>query len=594
MFFFPYVTAGVSENRFENDEGTLTSESSLTYAGGMDVKYGINDAFTLDMTLVPDFSQVQSDNQVLNVTPFEIRFQENRAFFTEGTELFNKGRVFYSRRIGASPKFIGDLYDIMADDDTLVDAPGTSQLINATKVSGRTDKGLGIGVFNAVTSETIGKYWRASDDTEHEVVIDPLTNFNLVVFDQNLKNNSYASITNTNVMRAGEFYDANVTATEFELRNKENSYSVSGRGAVSYRPGADDGEENGHAFSLSLGKISGNFNWEAGYGQESDTYNPNDLGLLFNNNSHDLWGYMGYFIYEPFGKFNRLWSNFNVGRSFLFSNGAFTENSLNINGGLATRKFFAFGGNFYTSLTERYDYFEPREDGRVYVYPRQIYANSWFSSDYSKIFALDGDIGYSNFKGQDRPRFEWSLSPRVRVNDKFNFNYSLGGFYAWNDEGYAGHPEDYEDLLLFGIRDRIRYTQTFRANYVFTPFMSVYARLRHFWSGVDVFEVRDLGQDGDLLVVDGDSGYTFDPNEYDRNVDGFTADVGLRWVFKPGSELSLVYRLIADDSDNIVTDDLMTSLNDSFRGTRDQVITLRVLYFIDALQFRGIRKSQNL
>ena len=47
----------------------------------MDVKYGINQAFTLDMTLIPDFGQVQSDNQVLNLTPFEVRFNENRNFF---------------------------------------------------------------------------------------------------------------------------------------------------------------------------------------------------------------------------------------------------------------------------------------------------------------------------------------------------------------------------------------------------------------------------------------------------------------------------------------------------------------------------------
>ncbi len=51
----------------------------------MDVKYGINESFTLDMTLVPDFGQVQSDNQVLNLSPFEVQYNENRAFFTEGS-----------------------------------------------------------------------------------------------------------------------------------------------------------------------------------------------------------------------------------------------------------------------------------------------------------------------------------------------------------------------------------------------------------------------------------------------------------------------------------------------------------------------------
>ena len=69
----------------------------------MDVKYGINQAFTLDVTLIPDFGQVQSDNLVLNLTPFEVKYNENRPFFTEGTELFNKGNLFYSRRIRRTP-----------------------------------------------------------------------------------------------------------------------------------------------------------------------------------------------------------------------------------------------------------------------------------------------------------------------------------------------------------------------------------------------------------------------------------------------------------------------------------------------------------
>ena len=72
-------------------------------SGGLDVKYGLNESFTLDATLIPDFGQVISDNVVNNITPFEQQFKENRPFFTEGTELFNKAGIFYSRRIGRTP-----------------------------------------------------------------------------------------------------------------------------------------------------------------------------------------------------------------------------------------------------------------------------------------------------------------------------------------------------------------------------------------------------------------------------------------------------------------------------------------------------------
>ena len=93
----PYVSGYL-----QNSPGEKTYD--LTYNYGADLKYGINQSFTLDMTLIPDFGQVRSDDKIYNFSPFEIRYDERRQFFTEGTELFNKGGVFYSRRIGSVPK----------------------------------------------------------------------------------------------------------------------------------------------------------------------------------------------------------------------------------------------------------------------------------------------------------------------------------------------------------------------------------------------------------------------------------------------------------------------------------------------------------
>ena len=88
----PFV-AGYLEAYHDPINGS-NDQWSRSVSGGMDIKYGINDAFTLDMTLIPDFGEAQSDNQVLNLSPFEIQFDENRQFFTEGIELFNKGGLF--------------------------------------------------------------------------------------------------------------------------------------------------------------------------------------------------------------------------------------------------------------------------------------------------------------------------------------------------------------------------------------------------------------------------------------------------------------------------------------------------------------------
>jgi hypothetical protein len=60
--------------------------------------------FTLDAILVPDFGQTKFDNAILNLEPFEQRLDENRPFFTEGTNLFNIGNIFYSK-LGAPSNY---------------------------------------------------------------------------------------------------------------------------------------------------------------------------------------------------------------------------------------------------------------------------------------------------------------------------------------------------------------------------------------------------------------------------------------------------------------------------------------------------------
>src|SRR5690606_10788386 len=149
----------------------------------------------------------------------------------------NKAGLFYSRRIGARPLKHGDLtYDTerYGPDAVLLENPERTSLINATKLSGRTNKGLGIGLFNAVTRDTYARL-RSQDGQEFEVLTDPVTNYNVVVLDQSLANSSYVTFTNTNVTRSRGFYNANVTGLMTRLTNKKNSYALSLAGNLSQR-----------------------------------------------------------------------------------------------------------------------------------------------------------------------------------------------------------------------------------------------------------------------------------------------------------------------------------------------------------------------
>ncbi|MBK7182455.1 MAG: hypothetical protein IPH89_05700 [Bacteroidetes bacterium] len=213
----PYVSAYL-ENYPYNQIGK--SNNSYSFNGGMDIKYGINESFTLDMTLVPDFGQVQSDNQVLNLSPFEVQFNENRQFFTEGTELFNRAGLFYSRRIGGQPLNYYNAYNQLNEGEYLKENPASSQLINATKVSGRTKKNLGIGIFNSTSKPMFATISDSLGNTQKETR--PLSNYTYC-FRSSIKNNSYISLINTNVTRNGGDYDANVTGTNFDLLTKKTN-----------------------------------------------------------------------------------------------------------------------------------------------------------------------------------------------------------------------------------------------------------------------------------------------------------------------------------------------------------------------------------
>src|SRR5512133_2855198 len=104
------------------------------------------------MILSPDFNQVRTDDKVLNLTPFEIYYNEQRQFFYEGSDLFNKAGIFYSRRIGSAP--VGNKYlkNHLGKNEEVYSQTETSRIINATKITGRTEKGLGIGFLNAITA----------------------------------------------------------------------------------------------------------------------------------------------------------------------------------------------------------------------------------------------------------------------------------------------------------------------------------------------------------------------------------------------------------------------------------------------------------
>lgn len=576
----PFV-ATYFQNYFD-PEGNPKSSWGRSTSGGMDIKYGINDAFTLDMTLIPDFGEAQSDNQVLNLSPFEVRFDENRQFFTEGTELFNKGGLFYSRRIGGRPLHFGNVEDNLKDGEEIVSNPSETQLYNATKISGRTKKGLGIGFFNAVAgaSEAIIK---DTEGNERQIQTSPLTNYNVTVLDQNLKNNSYVSLVNTNVLRNGADYDANVTAVGGELKNKENSYGLSTIGKLSQKIYTDS-IDIGHAYSIGLGKISGNFNWSVDYGVESHNYDPNDLGFLFSPNSRDIGFNMNFNVFKPFwgDRFNSGGVGMWTGYSRLQQPNVYIDYGINIWAWARTKNFTNFNLWFYGEPFQTYDYFEPRTDdfSRFYAFPRSFNVGGWISTDYRKKFAIDFNGNVRPFEEDGRYRINFGIAPRYRVNNKLSFRWRVNNNNALKDVGYV---DKVDDDIIFGIRDQIVVENVFNTNYIFNNNMSLTFRLRHYWAKASYHSFHKLSEDGHLVETD--------YNEFnDNSFNAMNIDAVYRWRFAPGSDIFVIWKnsiLGWDDAQDNVIYDYRNSINGLTNTPQTNSLSIKIIYFLDYLALTG-------
>lgn len=579
LAFMPYLSAYA-----DHYPSNISEQSNWTssFNGGMDIKLGLNEAFTLDMTLVPDFGQVVFDNKVLNLSPFEIQFNENRQFFTEGTELFNKSGLFYSRRIGIQSPY-SVLSTNLTEDEYLTNTPSSSKLYNASKLSGRTKSGLGIGIFNGLTAEQNATAVNALTGSERQIISSPLTNFNVVVLDQNLKNNSSITLTNTNVMREGIFYDANVTGLNTKLNTSDNKYFVSGRTTLSNKFFSSN-TSTGYNYGLASGKQTGNFIFQGSYFEESNTYDPNDLGFNYNNNKRVAEASISYRIYKPFWKLNQFSSTLGYSYNRLYKPSVYAATYLNWNTFMLLKKFHATGIRMNSSVTENYDYFEPRTEGMYFIRPKWLDIGAWFSSNYQKKFALDLGFSYSLVARDNWKDYSFNISPRFRLNDKMFLVYEYEQGYSINSQGYAvafGEPLITSNAIIFGSRDLVNTTNTLNFRYTITNRMGITFRLRHYRSVLSYNSFFDLNLDGTLTANSLDGLDANGESVYNTNFNAFTIDLVYRWVFQPGSEINIVWKNSIFSDDVNIDQTYFTNLSSMFDYSPLNSFSIKVLYWLD-------------
>jgi hypothetical protein len=581
------------------EEGRFSAGNA--YTAGLDLKYGLSDAFTLDMTLIPDFGQVISDRQVLNLSPFEVFFEENRQFFTEGTELFNRGRLFYSRRIGGRPLHYYSVYNQLKEGEEIVSNPETTQLFNATKVSGRTDKGTGIGLFNALVGES-NAIIKTASGTERSILTNPMTNYNAFVVDQNLPNNSYVSLINTNVYRLGEDYDANVTGGFFNFKTKDQKYYIGGSGAMSQKFFAE-GTDRGHMYNISAGKISGNWTYDAGHGVESEDYDPNDAGFLFSPNEKYWYASGGFTQYKPR---NQKLQQYNLSSSVYYSNlfkpQVFADFAVEMESFILWKSRNAIGLNTRIEPIETRDYFEPRTSdfSKYLIWPVNYNLGGFISTDYRKTLAFDIRANYRWFDFAGRNTVSVGFNPRIRFNDQFSVFISTSATRIMFEPGYVTRPENIGlppiDVLspkdvLMGIRNRLIVDNALTGRYIFNSVMGINIRVRHYWDKVLYQSFGVLGKNGYPQKVDFSGLSNEGVAVYDRNVNIFNIDMQYNWRFAPGSDIIIVWKNQIFNTDAQYSRDYLQNFSGLFDATQSNNLSVRFLYFLDYLYLFPKRDS---
>ena len=561
--FSPYASSSYT---------TFNGDSEFENSLGMDLKYGINESFTLDATLIPDFGQTAFDDQVLNLGPFEQWYDEKRAFFTEGTELFDKGGLFYSRRVGNAPVNYNEIEDNLNDDEELIKNPSKVNMLNALKISGRTKKGLGIGVFNAITEKTSATIKNNTTGAIRKEVTEPLANYNLLVLDQQFNKNSSVSFVNSNVLREGNFRDANVTALLFNLTNSANRYNLSGNYKLS-NVKEPENTSSGYSAFLEFSKVSGNIQYEIGHWRVSDTYDIKDLGFQSRNNLSNYFSEISYRIFEPSKSLSDFRISFENEFRYQNSPNKYSGNNFELSARFTTISRFAFGGKIETSIGNQYDFYEPRVEGRFFKENARYFTNGWISTDYRKKFALDLSGFYFKKYNDDNSTYSFNFSPRFRFSDKFQIIHAIDFRKASNEKGYVNELNNGE--IIFGNRASKTITNTLSSKLSFSTKSSLALSFRHYWSPVTYDNTfYELNSDGNL----NNSNYS---ENHDINYNIWNLDLSYSWEFAPGSQLVALYRNNIFNEDNLSDLKFKENLDNLFKEPVTNNISLKLIYYLD-------------
>ncbi len=597
----PYVMGGVqTQEKIEGD--SFRRNAQHHFQAGLDSKIGLTSDLTMDLTVNPDFGQVEADPSVVNLTAFETFYEEKRPFFIEGANImdyqimmgdgdFSRDNLFYSRRIGKPASYTPELAE-----EEHVRMPSNSSILGALKVTGKTKNGLSIGVMEALTSRE--KALIDLDGNRREISVEPMTNYFLGRMQQDYSEGATTvggMLTNSTRFIQDEHLQflrrmATTGGVDFLHQWKDRTYYIDFNAVFStvtghqdailatqlspvryfQRPDVDhvhvDSSRTsiaGHGGSLVFGKQgNGHINFAVGTTWRSPGLELNDMGYLRRADAIMEFVWAAYRYWTPFAIFRELQINFNQWRGWDFDATNIFDGG-NINMWFMFKNYWNFSQGFGLQ-GEGLSASELR-GGPMLLYPPSV--NYWasVSTDERKPFSFElngygswSRGGSSNYEVQ--PEVNWrasnhfslSMGPSFNLNmDKLQYMTTLS---FGNETRYIFGKIDQKTLGLV-LRFTLNLTPSLTIQYYGQPFISAgkYSEIKritdpraeryvdrfHLFSGDEIHFVADSA----LYHIDenADGAADYSVGSQDFNFKQFRSNLVIRWEYTPGSTLYLVW-----------------------------------------------------
>jgi hypothetical protein len=556
------------------DVGTVAHGFSADWSAGLDAKAHVTNELTLDLTIKPDFGQVEADQVILNLSTFETFFPEKRPFFLEGIDAFAAMRqVLYTRRIGRQPALPS-----LSGTQSLVENAEPAPIYAAAKLVGTVGGRTTLGIISALTGESAvdvqDTATGAPPRTHH--VLEPLSTYNVVRVKRLLGANSDVGILATATNRFESLpppgalcpvsgaapgpdgrctNDAYVLSADGRWRSSSGDYGVSWQALAStLRSGPDRSEPDGIPIhpgttsggaSLYVGKDGGaHWLWSATQYLAGRQLELNDVGYLERKNDYQLYTAVVYRTLNPWWTTleSRTTLAFNL-RETLDGIDLWRETVL-----ANTANLTSFWSTYF-DVHVRFPYYDDREmgDGSALERPANVGVVASLASDPRRRIMGYVAAGFDHKTTVDGIHFDARGDFTVRVLPQLELELQPTVSYDSGTPRYlstdAVGPDNLR-LYHFGAQNAVSTGATLRASYAFTPELSLqiynqifFARVRYgplYTAPSLAFRQRVAL---DTLVRDpAPSVSTSDSETATLNV-----NVVLRWEYHLGSTAFLVY-----------------------------------------------------